>query len=396
MLFCLSLTFQSWRRVSFSFTEKNLLCGMVIALLLSGLGSSFANDWDDNAFRGLGVQLRYLAFIPIFLLLCTLPRASDYFWPGLVVGSILLLLHCSYELLMLGDTRADGPYKSPGLVGLLALIYSTLLLFAALNRRVSKVPQWLIFIGFLSAVISLVLSGSRSTFVTIILTSVIMLVSQKSARSRLVAVVLLGSFTLVLLTSEIGTIQISSAAGEVFLNVMGEARDGSVLQRLDMWAVSVSIFTEHPIWGVGWRNFASHAAAYVSSEARHPVLAASPHPHNAYLNAVVMGGIVGLISFALVLSVPYAVAFRWRFKSPEYSAMVRAFVLIIAVNSVNEGGTLIYNNTASIYFLLLAVLLALMLTGSCRSSPLTQRQQLLARDSSSTSPLVDSSGQSRS
>ena len=360
ILFCLSLTYLPWRTSVFSVTEQKLLCLIVFLLFLAGLGSSLANGWHDNALKGLGVQARYVAFIPIFLMLSTLPNLAKYFWSGLVTGAFVLFLYCSYELWFLGADRVYGPYKSPGLVGLLALIYSTVLLFAAMNPKATRVPSWLLWAAFASAVLSLALSGSRSVFITTVAMSLVMLSLQSSARSRPVSLVILGALTLALSLSEVGARQVFSAAQELASNFAAHGEGGSVSQRLDMWAVSLSIFMDHPIWGVGWRNFAAHASPFISMELRHPVLAAAPHPHNAYLNAAVTGGSVGLLTFVLVLVVPYLIAARWQEESPFYSAIARAVLLVFAINSLTEGGTLIYNNTASIYFFLLAVLFALM------------------------------------
>ena len=67
-LLILGLIAKPWQRVSVDRYERwNLILFVLIfiAILVSGL----ANGWSDGSTRGLGIYIRYLAFIPIYFLM---------------------------------------------------------------------------------------------------------------------------------------------------------------------------------------------------------------------------------------------------------------------------------------------------------------------------------------
>jgi len=350
--------------------EDKWILGAVGFLFLAALGSSIANGWNENSTKGLGVQLRYLAFIPIYLMFRALPGLGRVSWWALVLGAFLLMIQSLNEVYLQGADRAGGVYNSPGYVALWATHSGLIFLCAILKPNIIKIPRTVVLLGFSSSMASLLLSGSRSTYFAIFVSTAFVFILRETTQTKRVVLLLFISLVVGVSINEIGLRQTSSALSEIYI-LVNEAHNsvGSVGQRIDMWRASILLFLDNPIWGVGWRNFSAQASSYVQTENYHQIVAWTPHPHSAYFNALATGGLVGLVAFLSFFLVPYKIARAADENDSGWILTIKTFITFFAANAIFEGGLLIYNNTSSFILLLMAVLFASMINERCESRP---------------------------
>lgn len=340
--------------------NERLVILVVVVFFISAVASSISIGWDENAWRGLGVQLRYLCFIPIYLMFRAMKDPLSPFLFGLSVGGCILGVQSIAEVWLEGLPRAEGAYNSPGFLGIHALLTLVFCQYAYLERDLVITPRPLLGTGAVAAAVAFVLCGSRSTYITslLLVLTLLFLGREKSFRMLSVSLSLLLIFAAIL--SDLFTSQVRDGLSEihsVLTTPHGELEDlGTVAHRLHMWIASIFIFQEYPLLGIGWRNFSTYAEPLIASKNLSPIIAVTPHPHSTYFNALASHGLLGLVSMLLVWLVPLYIARKNKITSPAQANLLQIFVVCFALNSLSEGGTFIYNNTTSIYFFTFSVL----------------------------------------
>lgn len=348
------LLIDDWDRKTF------LLCALTFFVVFL---SCVINGWGEEQTKGLGVFIRVLLFIPVYLAVRHLGgQVLLTFGFGCALGAFLLVLQGFYDIFWARLDRAYGIYESPGLVAGQAVVFAIVCYYASQMASV-RGQKVLLRAGFLFAILAVVLSGSRSTqFALVLALSAFagVCIWQRTYRKFLghflmVVVVLLASFFINGLESGVSELveyinQGNSASGSGLY---------SVGTRLELWHASLILIGDNPIWGVGWRNFPSETSILVQSGQADPAVLGHRHPHNAYLEAWVSNGLLGfaaLMGFGWI-TLRQIVVFDDATNKASRSALLSFFVFL-ACAAVNEGGLFIYGNSLSFYLLVYAVLLA--------------------------------------
>lgn len=244
-------------------------------------------------------------------------------------------------------SRVSGGFSQPNqLAGFLALVLPLAVAGAMVRRR----GRGLYLAASAVAAVGIYASFSRGALVAVAL---VPLIALRGTRAWLV-VPLLG---LALLVATPGLLRERFAAG------IGEGTE--IEGRADFWRAALTIWSEHPVLGVGPGGF---AAAY--AEARVPggknflqatIFEPPPHAHNLFLNLLAEEGVVGLAAFAAVLGLSTRQALRLRrSQDPWVSAMASGLLASIAVLVVHNLFDVTLLEGTSIYFwALLGVLSAL-------------------------------------
>lgn len=325
--------------------------------------TSLINGWSELQTRYLSREIRFLLFIPVYLMIRRYPDAGLWLLRGGLLGGFTLLAQSLYDVHVLGLERAQGIY-SPNLLG----PYGAMLaVFMLVLWRIEREPRWLrtVMVASIAAALGAVaLSGSRGAYVGLLGMSAVWAVH--SFRGRRLAVAALAAVALGVIgytASEHVQRGVDQAASELVQTVekgeLPQTQDGhlgSVPARIEMWRVSWLIFRDHPLWGVGRGNYTEAARKYVEQGQVHPEVAAHGHPHNAYLEMLVSKGIVGLAVFLVLLFYPLGYFWRTRARSPDTALLGVVLVTGFALFSLTDASTYIKGNFISIFLIYLAAL----------------------------------------
>jgi O-antigen ligase len=327
------------------------------AIILSNL----INGWDYPQTKGLGVYIRWLMFIPIYL--CIRHYRDSFLWlaGGTAVASVVLLYQCLAEFAFLDASRAQGVYDSPGLIGVQSLVFIIMLFGAIKANGVDQRLSVIYWLGLFSALVCLILSGSRSTYIlslTLVLLLIVMFYKPKKFLYPSIIFVVVTSSSY--LGSDFIAGRVNSALLEmrdyITLTDPTKVSHASVGSRLEMWKVSILIAKEAPMLGVGWRNFHSRAQPFADQGLVSVSASKQPHPHNTYLEFLVTTGILGLLLLVFLLVYSARIAKESANFEPVIGNVFYVFVLAFAINAINEGGAFIYGNALSFFLIYFAVL----------------------------------------
>lgn len=109
-------------------------------------------------------------------------------------------------------------------------------------------------------------------------------------------------------------------------------------ERILLWTAAWQMFLDHPLLGVGFSQWGDvYRASYLSPLAKEPML---PHPHNLYLFILSESGLLGFISYFIMVGGQIKIALQnsWRIFDKEGSFLnIADMFLILCV------GMLIHN-----------------------------------------------------
>jgi len=109
----------------------------------------------------------------------------------------------------------------------------------------------------------------------------------------------------------------------------------STYQRYWLYKSAIRIFLDHPITGVGQRNFVEVYGSYIPEHMRSPdalradgtVYTGWPHAHSLYLNVLATQGVLGFATFAWLIVT--AIRLAWRNYRNRSDAFLRGMALAI-------------------------------------------------------------------
>ena len=220
-------------------------------------------------------------------------------------------------------------------------------------------------------VAALVLLGSRTAFAVLVVTTAFVLWRAVGARAVALGVPLVGAFLILSAAA-------NPALFEKFEQIELGGLDELVGIRADLWRLSVLVFEEHPIMGVGPRNLST-----VDYEARGFDFSADPsfdrpdHAHNLVLEVATETGTVGLVAWAAFFATVAAALLR---RHPDRTGADQAALRTAAVAAwmtVILGGLFESSFRAEVAvaaFLVWAVALAPTAPAAVPQSPHTQRR----------------------
>ena len=359
LIFIISLTCLWERRgVELCREERIFLC-LVTAYFITFILSAVANEWGELQTRYLGVEIRYLAVIPIYLMLRNYGSNGRWLLAGVVLAAAVVGAQAYHDVYVLNKPRAWGVY-SPNLLGSYAAILAAWLLIE-LRFRLKK-RWWLIPLCF-SALLAVALSGSRGAYLGFLVMSIVIIAVTLSHWRRYAAFVLviIGLCSAYWLFDEMKQ-RVDSAVTEASEYLVktdavdfNRTLDGTAV-RFEMWWFSGMVFLEDPLFGIGRGNYTAVADEYIKQGKIHPDVGNHAHPHNAYAEVLVSRGIIGLCIFLLMLFYPLYFFFSTRHKA-QYTALLGVvYITGFMVFSLTDSSTFIKGNFSSVFLLFLVVI----------------------------------------
>ena len=354
--------------------DEKLLLLLIVSIFSTTVISNLANGWDYEQTRGLGIYARWLLVIPIYFLIRAHPQSIFWLANGTAFACLALCAQGIFDVYILNLDRAYGVYDSPGLIGLQSLVF-VITLIGAIKLYFSDRKMVVFYsLGCTAGLASLVLSGSRSTYVTVVLLLLcVFLILFKWKKALAIFGLTAFSLCLLFIGSNIVANRVQSGLQEAvgYLNNPNPAKvdHGSVGARLEMWKASLLISKENPLLGVGWRNFQESTKPFVAQGAVSVSASQHPHPHNMYFESLVTTGALGLLFTIALFGHTAYIGVRSAAFKPIAGNLLLVFVLAFVFNGINEGGALIYGNALSFFLIYLTVLFSFAHSASEQYSP---------------------------
>ena len=344
--------------------EKTLLwiLGIFFAVFLI---TALANGWTERQTKYLGVEVRYLFAIPLYLMVRQLPQAGIWVLRGCVVGGMALGAQAFYDIEVLKWGRAVGVYSSNllGPYAVLVIFWTTI----TFNKDKKLLIRSLIPISVACSVYAVLMSGSRGAFFGFTVLLMVWIILNHDFRRVVLATGSLVVFIILVygLSTNVST-RIDDTFNELHslikIDNVDVDRDlvGGIDARLEMWRASLQLIKEHPVLGIGRGNYEVVMPEYIE-KGRVPKSLEEHglgHPHNAYLEAFVSKGVVGFLVFMVLLIYPlWCMAKNYKL-SASMSLLGILHVLGFMVFSLTDASTFIKGNYSTIFLLFLIVFLS--------------------------------------
>ena len=263
----------------------------------------------EEVLSNLEIPLRMLAAVSALTMVVVMRPPSQALWWGAIVGAAGAMVFVGYQRIVLGMERPGG-WINAVTFGDLAVLLAVMAFAAAIDfRQARRSVLWPLF-GGLAGVLALVLSGTRGGWISLALAALLCLRLGHLTRSRNVRI-LIGAG--VALTAALYFVpatgmqaRASQALNDVHAWYNGGEKDTNVGGRLELWKNAGMLIAEHPLAGVS--SFAAKARTeeWVREGRLHRLVTIAPHFHNDALQALVNGGVPGLLALAGILGAPFA------------------------------------------------------------------------------------------
>ena len=298
----------------------------VVVFLLYWVVSGF----DYRALKELDGPARFLLFWPLVIALSAAGVGARTLVSGFALMALVAAVHALASLWLgappqSGEPLRAGLWLNPITLGNLSLLASVVLLSAAVYwqrlQRTSLV--WLVLVLAALALGASLMTQTRSNLLALPLLLAVLL-PQMSARQRLLAVLAAVAF---LALTVLGNPRFLATltglqAGEL---------DVQTSSRLAIWQIAWAEFAAHPGWGGGLNAYhdavIARAAAGSLQQPEFVLNCCTRHAHNDLLQSLATRGLLGGLSWLLLLAIPISV-FARHLRAPEPAV---AFVASVGV-----------------------------------------------------------------
>jgi len=359
LIFIVSLTCFMEKKGPALGREERILLYLIAGYFMTFILSAVANEWAELQTRYLGVEIRYLAAIPIYLMIRNYTDAPRWLLAGVMIAALIAGTQAYCDVSMLNKARAWGVY-SPNLLGSYAAILAVWLL---IELRFQLKEKWWLIPLCISALLAVALSGSRGAYLGLLMMGFVIIVMTMSnwRRYTALAVMVVALALTYMMVDEvkdrvdIAVVEVGDYLSKTESVDYERSLDGTAV-RFEMWRFVGRVFVDKPIFGIGRGNYVSVANEHIQAGTVHPDVGEHAHPHNAYAEALISRGAVGLSAFLLMLFYPLYYFFSTRSQA-QYTALLGvAYIVGFMVFSLTDASTFIKGNFSSVFLLFLVVI----------------------------------------
>jgi tetratricopeptide (TPR) repeat protein len=293
--------------------------------------------WIATIVSGLGI-LQYIVYVIGAKSLAGLPILSLCFASG-------------------AACRVDSTLGNPIYLGIYAAITFWLFLYAAIKNPAQKT---LLFVLAFVQLLAVYLSVTRSAMLGIVLglaVAAVMYFVNMGNKKKALQFVAAGAVLVAVVVGALVYMKNNNIMQDVYL-VQRFSSVATLFSRVEVWKIAITGFMQHPVFGVGQENF-----IHVFNSQYNPAMYGQEtyfdHPHNTYLGWLVMGGLLGFLSYIFMLSsVVWATLKTYtENKSVKESAMLLSIVAGALVTYFFHIFFVFDNLTSVLIFAMLAVYL---------------------------------------
>jgi O-antigen ligase len=250
------------------FTDFRWILGLYL-IAIATIAAEFDDSLNLNLASYLGIGIIVLAFI------------YDFYATGSFPNSI---------------NRFKAFYVNPNVCGMAFTIYATFLLGwvstkVYLSQSLPKIP----FLASVLILFSIYLTYSRSSWMGIF--SAVLLITILYRTNRYI---FLSAISSIVMISGAYIFNILGFKDRILYTTNLTSSSGTV--RLDIWKANISMFLDHPIFGVGYWQNTRLLKFYASGVPQADITA---HAHNQYLQFLSGSGILGLFCYLLLIFISY-------------------------------------------------------------------------------------------
>jgi O-antigen ligase len=198
------------------------------------------------------------------------------------------------------SVRAVGTLGEEGVMSMAMLVTYAMIAAMALYAGLRDWRRWLGPLLALALCLPLVVSLSRGYWIAAVVGVMVVLLLSQPRRAATLAVA--GVFTLVIVAgfASNGSGVLEERFYSIFNSFSSSTADQSVKDRYALWTASVEMWTDHPLTGVGLKNFPAFMNTYIPLSFSGSSGASSTEvlsPHNMYMLVLAEQGFLGIMAF---------------------------------------------------------------------------------------------------
>ena len=305
-------------RAKLSVIEKYVFIFLLVYFLWFVI-TSIIPGWGNNQTERLGLELRFVIAIPVYMLLRQVKDLLLPVWYGVTVSLWLGFIITIYQVYVL-NIGAAGAYDKL-LIGPMSVLYVFMFLSRkgwanTFNLKVFNITT--IIIGFVPAM----LSGARTAYVVLPILALIWVAINYNWRRQLLIisglVCVMWSVYLISDTVNMGVTRAVNGMLSYYSSNQETSKNklGSTKTRLEMIKAGYLITKDNPIFGIGDGNLKEVSKKYIKNGLYHSEIGEYRHLHNMYADNSAKKGIPGLILTIMMFFIP--VWYFWRLKDQFY------------------------------------------------------------------------------
>jgi O-antigen ligase len=295
---------QGWPVLMRHLTEiRGVLIAFGALLLLAMVGAAVSSD---GRLRDLEKPLRMLAAATVMLtVLACRPRRKALWW-GLIGGAAVGAAFIAYQRWGIGLDRPGGLINSITF-GDIMLCMGLMCLAGTLDfaGRSAVWPG----LGALAGLAGSVATGTRGGWVAIVFSALLLGRYGHVLRGRWRKVLALLALALLVSTYFIPQTGARERIDEGFSDVHQYFNGGptytSIGIRFELWRSALKLIERHPLLGASASTVKAEMEELIHTGQVHPYVLQFEHFHNDILQALVFGGVLGLIVWGATLAAPF-------------------------------------------------------------------------------------------
>lgn len=326
-----------------------VLCGYTAAVLVSCICAS-----------GLQTATLFVVkLLPLFIGIASgIHLVEERFvrWSlaGYLAGSLVLAVIALIQYFFFAIERPPS-FIHPIHAGY-ALDYTLLLLVALFFHGDTYIRRHCLVLAAAVAGGGLLVGGSRGAWLAFLIASVAGFVASRSLVSLKRAIVLV-----VLVIAALQHPFVKQRIDEAYADIKAYSEQGyvdsSLGARFEMWRVSLQLFQEKPLLGVGATRWQREVQAAVQHRQADAAIAQFNQPHNMYLFALATTGAIGFVAFLLLAFFPVWAAWRHGLGRSWYGDALFLISIAFLVQGLTDSVQAMHRPFQS-YLLLVGILMA--------------------------------------
>ncbi len=258
------------------------------------------------------IYTSFLVFIPLFIAAGLMQSINVVFLLKLLrIFSIFVAAHCIIEYIMTGE-RSSFFVIDPNFIGGILGFFFIGYFFEFINKKLSSIKAHLLCSLLIGVGMATTLSRSSFLLTVFVIIFLIVISNQVCIRKRIYAAVIQ---LLVFVVSWGVLITITSLRGGTVVQERMSSGSHSMSARIEIWAASVKMFQEAPVFGKGLGSFHSYYPEY-----RTEFSTVGTFVHNDYLQFFTEGGVL-LGSFYLFIGAGFCYVFIRRLRKIDTESL---------------------------------------------------------------------------